>query len=184
MKESARFCDANAAALADQYKSVKADQVHACWSKFLPRSKGMVLDVGAGSGRDAAWLAANGHEVVAVEPSAKMRAEGAARHPAASIRQIDEALPDFKAVEALHFKFDRILLSGSWMHVIPGSDRKRAFRKLASLHKPGGKIDFSLRSLSGEIDHLGRLAGFLYVVHPGSRATIEFLWFQRKSRLT
>jgi len=147
MKESARFYDANAAALADQYESVKADQVHACWSKFLPCSKGLVLDVGAGSGRDAAWLAAKGHEVVAVEPSAKMRDEGAARHPAASIRWIDDALPDFKAVEALHFKFDLILLSGSWMHVTPGSDRKRAFRKLASLLKPGGRIVFSLRSV-------------------------------------
>lgn len=145
MKESVRFYDANAAALADQYESVRADQVHACWSKFLPPSKGLVLDVGAGSGRDAAWLAAQGHEVVAVEPSPKMRAEGTRRHSASAIQWIDDDLPGFKAVEALRFKFDLILLSGTWMHVAPGEDRKRAFRKLASLLKPGGRMVFSLR---------------------------------------
>ena len=52
-----------------------------------------MLDVGAGTGRDAAWLARLGHEVVAVEPSAAMRAEAERRHPAARIRWIDDRLP-------------------------------------------------------------------------------------------
>ena len=146
MKESVRFYEANAAGLAGQYESVEPEQVHDCWLRFLPRSKGLILDVGAGSGRDAAWFASKGHEVVAVEPSAKMRGEAARRHPAAAIHWIDDTLPGFKAVERLNFKFDLILLSGTWMHVAPGADRKRAFRKLASLLKPGGRIVFSLRS--------------------------------------
>lgn len=41
---------------------------------FLPATGSDVLDIGAGSGRDAQWLAAQGYRVVAVEPSAGLRA--------------------------------------------------------------------------------------------------------------
>jgi ubiquinone/menaquinone biosynthesis C-methylase UbiE len=43
------------------------------------------LDVGAGSGRDAAWLVSRGFEVWAVEPSEVMRREAQKRHAEASI---------------------------------------------------------------------------------------------------
>jgi Methyltransferase domain len=48
---------------------------------------------GAGTGRDAAWLAARGYEVVAVEPSDAMRAEAVRLHPQAPIRWVADALP-------------------------------------------------------------------------------------------
>jgi protein-L-isoaspartate O-methyltransferase len=50
-------------------------------SGLLSDATGTVLDVGAGSGRDAAWFAARGHDVVAVEPTSAMRSEGQHRHP-------------------------------------------------------------------------------------------------------
>ena len=40
---------------------------------LLPRPPGRALDVGAGTGRDAAWLARLGFQVVAVEPSGVLR---------------------------------------------------------------------------------------------------------------
>jgi SAM-dependent methyltransferase len=47
---------------------------------LIPQTPGTVLDVGAGSGRDAAWFALQGHDVVAVEPSNSMRAEAQRLH--------------------------------------------------------------------------------------------------------
>lgn len=135
--------DRDADALAAQYDSLTFAQVHAPLLGLLPAAPGLVLDVGAGSGRDARGLAERGHQVVAVEPSAGLRAHGErASDPA--IRWIADALPDLAWVSRAGLAFDFILLAGVWMHIAPG-DRARAFRKLAGLLAPGGRIAFSLR---------------------------------------
>jgi len=51
-----------------RYESVTFEHVHDWLLSALPDRPGIVLDVGAGTGRDAAWLAAHGHEVVALKP--------------------------------------------------------------------------------------------------------------------
>ena len=103
-----------------------------------------MLDVGAGSGRDAAWFAARGWEVVAVEPAAAMRQEAARRHASPLIRWVDDRLPALAALHRLGLGFDLVWLSGVWMH-IPPEDRPRAMRKLATLLKPGGRLVLTLR---------------------------------------
>jgi len=60
----------NAAALADLYESVPAEVVHSVLADLIPRGPGVALDIGAGSGRDAAWLASFDYDVVATEPAA------------------------------------------------------------------------------------------------------------------
>ncbi|WP_241665608.1 methyltransferase domain-containing protein, partial [Teichococcus oryzae] len=57
--------DAQAATLVPCYKAVQPAALHAWWRDLLPEAPFALLDLGAGSGRDAAWLAALGHEVVA-----------------------------------------------------------------------------------------------------------------------
>jgi protein-L-isoaspartate O-methyltransferase len=166
--------DADAAALAARYESVAAPQVHAGLADLVPRGPGLALDVGAGSGRDAAWLAQLGHEVVAVEPAAALRAQGKRYHPIASIRWVDDRLPDLAAVHRLGLAFDLVLLSAVWMHVPPPA-RPRAFRKLVTLLKPGGVLLMSLRRGSpapdrpmwpapaGEVEALARQHGLMVV---------------------
>jgi protein-L-isoaspartate O-methyltransferase len=69
--------DAKAGVLAARYETVRADAVHAALLQFIPHGPDLIaLDVGAGSGRDGAWLASLGYDVIAVEPAAGMRAEG------------------------------------------------------------------------------------------------------------
>ena len=58
----------NAPTLASKYNSLKPESLHASWSHFIPDDPGIALDIGAGSGRDANWLASKGWDVVAVEP--------------------------------------------------------------------------------------------------------------------
>ena len=104
----------------------------------------VVMDVGAGSGRDAAWLASLNYDVLAVEPSPSLRAEAIRLHPADSIRWLDERLPDMAGVIRTGLSADAILLSAVWMHVRP-ADRPRAFRKLVCLLRSGGLLALSLR---------------------------------------
>src|SRR6516162_1224732 len=85
--------DNHALEVSPRYESVRADVVHAWLINLLPPAPALVLDVGAGSGRDAAWLASQGYEVVAVEPSSAMRAEAERLHPSTPIRWISDSLP-------------------------------------------------------------------------------------------
>ena len=72
--------DVGAPALVPEYESLSFEDIHAAVLDLLPDSAGCILDVGAGTGRDAAWFAANGHNVVAVEPSARFRAAANSTH--------------------------------------------------------------------------------------------------------
>jgi SAM-dependent methyltransferase len=166
--------ETNAKRLAELYESAPATTIHAQLADFLPPGPGLALDVGAGSGRDAAWLASLGYEVVAAEPAAAMRREGMSRHRDAGIRWIDDRLPDLSAVHRLGLSYEVILASAVWMHVAP-PDRQRAFRKLATLLRPGGILLVTLRqgptepdrvawpTTAGEIEALARSHGVAVV---------------------
>jgi len=78
--------DSAATALVPEYERVSFENVHAPVLKWLPQSPAWVLDVGAGSGRDAAWFARKGHNVVAVEPSQQLRTVGEERHKSPAIK--------------------------------------------------------------------------------------------------
>ena len=86
------FYDRHAGECATAYDALSAEAV---WSSmgdlFFVGPDRLALDVGAGSGRDAAWLASRGFEVVAAEP-----APGCAARACRVIRRlrwIDDRLP-------------------------------------------------------------------------------------------
>ena len=133
-----------ASELSQRYEALAAEKIHAWLVPSLPTSPALVLDIGAGSGRDAAWLVSRGLEVVAIEPSAGMLLEAQRLHPLPSIRWLSDSLPSLEKVLRLGLSFDLILLSAVWMHV-PVGDRSRAFGKLITLVKPGGCIAVTLR---------------------------------------
>lgn len=138
------YYEQHAGRLVDQYESLSPREVHASLVDLLPAPGATILDVGAGSGRDAAWLAENGYDVVAVEPSEAMLAHARALHPSSRIHWLADSLPDLAKVRRLGLSFDFILLSAVWMH-IPPTARQRALRKLATLLAPKGRIAISLR---------------------------------------
>lgn len=102
--------DAHAPELAQTYESVPFEEAHRSILDLQPATPGRVLDVGAGSGRDAAWFAYRGHEVVAVEPSDNMRREARERHADPRIRWIDDALPGLTLIHRLGLQYE--LVSG------------------------------------------------------------------------
>ncbi len=82
MSDTVKVYDLRAGTVAAHYESVAADVVHGALLEFVPRGRDLLaLDIGVGSGRDAAWLASLGYGVVASEPVVGMRAEAQRMHP-------------------------------------------------------------------------------------------------------
>ena len=131
-------------ALVKQYESLSFTDVHRDTLHLIPPTPSRVLDVGAGTGRDAAALAALGHTVVAVEPTPELRAHGQRLHRDAAITWIDDALPDLDKVHARGERFDLVLLTAVWMHLDSGQ-RERAMARIAGLLQPGGLVTLLLR---------------------------------------
>jgi SAM-dependent methyltransferase len=172
MSDSTSWYDVNVAEAARRYEALVPSDVHGWLMDLLPDAPALVLDVGAGTGRDADWLGSRGLEVVAVEPSLAMRTAGQQLHRSSAIRWIEDRLPGLDKVLRLGLSFDFILVSAVWMHV-PLPDRTRAFRKLVTLLKPGGRLGITLRHgpdepgrefhpvSHGEIETLARTHGIL-----------------------
>ncbi len=135
---------AEAATLLRQYESIGFAEVHAAFLDLLPPAPAQVLDIGAGTGRDAAALAGMGHQVLAVEPTAELRAGGAALHPSPRLAWLDDGLPDLAGVVALGRRYDLVLLTAVWMH-LGAAERAQAMPVLAGLLAPGGLLWLSLR---------------------------------------
>jgi 2-polyprenyl-3-methyl-5-hydroxy-6-metoxy-1,4-benzoquinol methylase len=75
----------NAQTLARQYESVTFADVHRDVLHLFPAPPARVVDIGAGSGRDAAALAARGYSVLAIEPTDALRQEGTRLHAGKTI---------------------------------------------------------------------------------------------------
>src|SRR5206468_6080041 len=67
--------------LLKRYESISFAETHRSVMHLIPDEPCDVLDIGAGTGRDAAGFAALGHRVIAVEPTAEMRRGAMALHP-------------------------------------------------------------------------------------------------------
>lgn len=134
----------NAKRYFDQYRKLSFDAVHGHWLKHLPERAGFALDVGAGSGRDAAALAGRGWEVLAIEPADKLRELAQSATQEIGVQWMADHLPDLAHVRRLSYRFDLILVSAVWMH-LPPAQRERAFRILTELLAPGGLLVITLR---------------------------------------
>lgn len=127
--------------LAQRFEAVTFEAAHHDVLPWVPVTAGRVMDVGAGSGRDAAALATRGHRVVAVEPTAELRRIGQRLHSDVTVEWLDDSLPDLVTVRG---PFDLILLSAVWMH-LDVDEREAGMRRLSQLLAPGGRMIMSLR---------------------------------------
>ena len=90
-----------------------------------------MLDIGAGTGRDAASFAAMGHRVVAVEPTDALRLPGMALHRSKRIEWLDDSLPDLARLRSRGDDFDLVMLTAVWMH-LDAKQRRQAMPNLAA----------------------------------------------------
>ncbi|USC47918.1 class I SAM-dependent methyltransferase [Streptomyces filamentosus] len=130
-------------ALAVQYEQVTFEDVHRDVAHLIPSAPARILDVGAGTGRDAAALAARGYHCVAAEPTAELRAHGQRIHGIRTVDWVDDALPELP----LHQhpgRFDAVFATAVWMH-LDAEERRAAMARIASLLGTGGRFFVNLR---------------------------------------
>lgn len=130
--------------LVRRYESIPFETKYRSQIHLLPPPPKSVLDVGAASGADAAWLSSRGYRVVAVEPVAQFRAAGTSLHSSANIEWIDDGLPELSTIVAQKRKFEVVLLTAVWMH-LDEREREAAMPVIAQLVASSGLILMALR---------------------------------------
>jgi SAM-dependent methyltransferase len=137
------FYNQFAPTLAPAYDRVSFEAVHGPLLHQLPPAPADILDIGAGSGRDAAALESIGYRVTAVEPAAALRDLGCSR--AQNVRWLDDRLPELGRLrESSGVSFDFILCSAVLMSLSPELIQP-SFKTMAKLLRPSGKLMISVR---------------------------------------
>ena len=130
--------------LFSRYESLAPEDVHRAVLHLMPSTPARVLDIGAGTGRDAAWFAAQGHRVVAVEPTDAMRLRAMALHAPPHITWIDDGLPELAVLRSRRERFELIMMTAVFMHLDAG-ERAQAMPHVASLLVSAGTLIMRLR---------------------------------------
>jgi SAM-dependent methyltransferase len=126
------------------YESFPAADAHRAVLHLIPTSPCRILDIGSGTGRDAAWFASMGHRVVAVEPTDAMRIPAMALHPSPQIEWLNDSLPDLALLRTRGERFDVVMLTAVWMH-LDAEQRGQAMPNVAALVRPGGVVIMKIR---------------------------------------
>jgi len=126
------------------YESISAAEMHGAILHLIPKPPRKIVDIGAGTGRDAAWFAEMGHQVVAVEPLDAMRIPAMALHTSPRIEWLDDSLPDLAVLRARGERFDLVMLTAVWMH-LDEAQRIRAMPNVAALAKAGAAVVMTMR---------------------------------------
>ena len=118
------------------------------------RAGGATVDVGCGSGRDAAWLVANEYPAIGVDASPALLAEARRRHP--EVRFEVGALPELAELNA--GAWANVLCETVLMHLAPG-EIPRAASRLVELLATRGTLYLTWRVTRGtdRRDEHGRL---------------------------
>jgi len=145
--------DAHAAGFAEDWHAQSApDDLRALIRRFF--RPGRTADIGCGSGREVAWLAANGFSAVGYDPSEGLLGEARARYPQLSFSAV--ALPELAGIA--DGSFDNVLCETVIMHL--GRDTiARSVERLLAILRPGGVLYLSWRVTTGgdQRDGHGRL---------------------------
>lgn len=138
--------------LIESYDALSSEEVYAHLTDFLRPYPGDILaDIGAGTGRDAAWFSELGYDVTAVEPVEAFLEYGARRYADKSITWLEDRLPALAHLRALSLCFNVITITGVWQH-LSDPERTAAMRNLAKLTAPGGRVVLALRHGPGAPD--------------------------------
>jgi|ERR1700722_10708537 len=150
--------DSAAADFADDWSAQPAPvDLHAVVQRFfLP---GPTADIGCGSGREVAWLAANGFPTTGFDPSEGLLREARARHPGLVFEQA--ALPELAGIA--DGSFANVLCETVIMH-LPHAAIAPSVTRLIAILRPGGVLYLSWRVTRGDDQRDGQ--GRLYAAFP------------------
>ena len=132
--------DKDAAAFAaDWHSQPSPADLHAAVRQYF--RPGLTADIGCGSGRDAAWLDANGFSCVGYDASESLLAEARRRYPGLTFAH--STLPDLAMIADA--SFDNVLCETVIMH-LPQAAIAPSVRRLMEILKPGGTFYLTWRA--------------------------------------
>lgn len=130
--------------------------MYALFRRFFRR--GPTADIGSGSGRDAAWLAANGYVATGYDVSEGLLAQARACFPQIEFERAE--LPGLAGVPDRHF--DNVCCETVIMH-LPREEIRPAVTRMLEILKPGGVLYLSFR-ITADTDHREK-DGRLFTAH-------------------
>lgn len=128
-----------------RYESVSTEKLFAPALHMLPKTPGQLLDIGAGTGRDAAWFAAKRWKVTTVEPAGPLQKAAKELHPHPDIEWVNDRLPVLGKVINENKLYDLVTLTAVWQH-LTDEERVQSLKTIYSLMKPSGLFMLTLRS--------------------------------------
>lgn len=127
--------------LARQYNALDRAKVHADLLAALPQGQALrVLDIGAGSGADAAMFADLGHAVTAAEPAETLAGLGKEVFKNKNIKWNADVLPEMKEATQAREGFD-VVTSVGVLQYVDQENRASSLSKMFSLAAKGGHIE-------------------------------------------
>jgi methyltransferase family protein len=136
---------------ADWHDQPPPTDLHAIVKRFF--KSGLTADVGCGSGREVAWLCANGFPTVGYDPSQGLLDQARGRYPSLDFRTA--ALPELTGIAA--DTFENVLCETVLMH-LSAATISASVERLITILKPNGVLYLSWRvSQSDGRDQYGRL---------------------------
>lgn len=136
-----------------RYESADMSELHDHLLRHLPPN-GSILEIGCGSGRDAAFMVSKGFDVTATDASAEMVREATRAHPELEDWLSCESLPLPDGSPLLACSFDAVVSIATIMQ-IPDRDLFESASQVLQLLKPGG-ILFLSSSIGRSGLHEGR----------------------------
>ena len=144
-RETLAAYDKDAAAFAkDWHEQPAPSDLHETVRRFFIVG-GMTADIGCGSGREVAWLNANGFPAKGFDASEGLLAEARARYPQFEFTHAE--LPDLGGIAAN--AYDNVLCETVIMHLDRGQIAP-SVRRMLEIVKPGGILYLSWRVTEGE----------------------------------
>jgi SAM-dependent methyltransferase len=160
-------------ALAETYDAVRPSWPSGTvdWLLGNPHGPRRVIDLGAGTGLGTRTIAALGHDVVALDPSAGMLAALEAAPLAPEVRaRIETRVGAAESLEDADASVDAATAFQAWHWF----DAEQVARECARVLRPGGWLGLAWHSWSGDADWLRELGGIV--------GTPEMIWDPERPR--
>jgi SAM-dependent methyltransferase len=139
-KSTISYYEGEAPNIAATYEAVDFRAVIDRMLSQLPEG-GKLLDVGCGSGRDAAYFLDRGFDVTGTDASKAMIAEAVRHHPELADRLLQHRLPG--PLPFADRAFDVAVAMAVLMHLTE-ADARRALAELVRVTRPGGIVAYSV----------------------------------------
>lgn len=145
------YYEANASTTARGYEGVDFGQVLDRVLQYAPR-RGKLLDIGCGSGRDAAFFLRQGYDVTATDGSNAMLREADSYHPELHERLVHHRLPNRLPFDPE--SFDVVTSMAVIMH-LREEDLPCVFADIARVARPDAIVAYTVNTARAGLDENG-----------------------------